>query len=100
MKTRVVAVTFVVFVLGVMSAGLMAEDPASSPSTDMKAEMASLDAKLDSLVATMNSATGTQKVDAMAAVINELAAQRKAKSMFHCPMHSAQPQDGEQAKHH
>jgi hypothetical protein len=39
--------------------------------------MEASDARLDQLVQTMNSATGQKKVDAMAAVINELIAQRK-----------------------
>jgi hypothetical protein len=37
----------------------------------------SLNHRLDSLVARMNRAAGTSKVDAMAAVINELVKQRK-----------------------
>jgi hypothetical protein len=44
----------------------------------MMAEMKAADAKLDALVAKMNAAKGNAKVEAMAAVINELAAQRKA----------------------
>ena len=40
--------------------------------------MDSLNHRLDSLVARMNRASGNQKVQAMAAVINELVAQRKA----------------------
>ena len=39
--------------------------------------MEASDARLDHLVQAMNSATGEKKVDAMAAVINELIAQRK-----------------------
>lgn len=42
------------------------------------AAMDSLDRRLDSLVDRMNRAGGDQKVAAMAAVINELVAQRKA----------------------
>jgi hypothetical protein len=42
------------------------------------AAMDSLDRRLDSLVDRMNRAVGNQKVAAMAAVINELVAQRKA----------------------
>ena len=37
----------------------------------------SADARLDSLVRAMNAATGNRKVDAMAAVINELVDQRR-----------------------
>ena len=40
--------------------------------------MDSLNHRLDSLVDRMNRASGNQKVQAMAAVINELVAQRKA----------------------
>jgi hypothetical protein len=40
--------------------------------------MDSLNARLDTLVSRMNRATGNSKVTAMAAVINELVAQRKA----------------------
>jgi hypothetical protein len=40
--------------------------------------MDSLNHRLDSLVARMNRASGNQKVQAMAAVINELVVQRKA----------------------
>jgi hypothetical protein len=44
----------------------------------MMPAMDSLDRRLDSLVSRMNRASGNQKVTAMAAVINELVAQRKA----------------------
>ena len=40
-------------------------------------KMDSADARLDRLVGTMNQATGSGKVQAMAAVINEMVAQRK-----------------------
>ena len=43
----------------------------------MMSAMDSLDHRLDSLVGRMNRAGGDQKVAAMAAVINELVAQRK-----------------------
>ena len=45
---------------------------------EMMAEMESMDAKLDSLVAAMNAATGDDKVNAMAAVLDELVKQRGA----------------------
>jgi hypothetical protein len=104
MKRRAVAVTILVLAFGVMPGGLMAQAPASPPSMPMmggeekgmmggkmmeeckammakhqgmKAEMASLDTKLDSLLAAMNAAKG-KKVDATAAVLNEMVAQRKA----------------------
>jgi hypothetical protein len=44
----------------------------------MMADMNAADQRLDGLVATMNSATGQAKVDATAAVVSELVAQRKA----------------------
>ena len=44
---------------------------------DQGRTMDSLNTRLDSLVARMNRATGTQKVAAMADVINELVVQRK-----------------------
>lgn len=71
---------------------------ADDPQTDMKVhcqemmakheqvmtKMKEMDAKLDQLIADMNSAKGNQKVDAMAAVITEMAGQRKAMmSMMH-----------------
>jgi len=148
MKRRSVAVGVLVIALGVMAGDLMAQAPPSPPSMPMmggkmieeckammakheamKAEMASLDAKLDALLATMNAANGQKKVDATAAAINELAAQRKAmrehmmamgpqmmqhmmqhgrmgmmegmmKSMSKCPMmQPATPDGGEQTKH-
>jgi len=42
----------------------------------MKEKMAAMDTKLDGLIETMNASKGSAKVDAMAAVINELVAQR------------------------
>jgi len=42
----------------------------------MKEKMNAMDAKLDGLVAEMNEATGSARVDKMAAVVNELVAQR------------------------
>lgn len=153
MKRRAVAVTILVLAFSVVPGGLMAQAPASPPMPmmggeekgmmggkmmeeckammakheGMKAEMASLDARLDSLLAAMNAARGSKKVDATAAVLNELVAQRKAmrdhmmamgpqmmqhmmrhadmgmmegmmKSMSGCPM--MQPAGSEQPKHH
>jgi hypothetical protein len=43
----------------------------------MMADMKAMDASLDQKVAAMNAAKGNAKVDAMAAVINEMASQRK-----------------------
>ena len=44
---------------------------------EMMAKMEAMDARLDELVKTMNAATGTKKTNAVAAVVNELVAQRK-----------------------
>jgi hypothetical protein len=44
----------------------------------MMAEMKAGDAKLDALVKEMNAATGNTKVNAVAAVVNELVGQHKA----------------------
>jgi hypothetical protein len=43
----------------------------------MAAEMKAMDIRLDEKLAAMNAATGDQKVEAMASVINELVSQRK-----------------------
>lgn len=69
--------------------------------TQMMADMKAMDASLDQKVAAMNVAEGNAKVDAMAAVINEMATQRKqmmAKTssmrdqmMAHMGEHMAQP---------
>ena len=105
MKRGSVAVGILIIAFGAMAGGLMAQAPASPPPMPMmggeekgmmggkmmeeckammarhqgmQAEMASMDAKLDSLLAAMNAAKGNKKVDATAGVINELATQRKA----------------------
>lgn len=52
----------------------MAGHPMAGPM--MMSMMDSADARLARLVSTMNQATGSKRVDAMAAVINELVAQR------------------------
>jgi mevalonate kinase len=44
---------------------------------EMMAKMEAMDARLDDLVKKMNSATGSRKTDAAAAVVNELVVQRK-----------------------
>jgi len=43
----------------------------------MMAEMKAADQRLDDLVAKMNAATGTEKADAIAAVVNEMVTQRR-----------------------
>jgi hypothetical protein len=54
----------------------------------MMADMKAADQRLDALVAKMNSASGQAKVDAVAAVVNELVTQRTAmqEMMASCPM--------------
>jgi Na+-transporting methylmalonyl-CoA/oxaloacetate decarboxylase gamma subunit len=65
----------------------------------MRAEQASADAKLNDLVAKMNAASSEQKVDAIAAVVSQMVAQRQARhekmaamrgkmeaAMANCPM--------------
>jgi|CXWL01.1.fsa_nt_gi hypothetical protein len=52
--------------------------PMMAMHTDAKAKMDAMDAKLSTLVMQMDAAKGTKKVDAMAAVLDELVAQRKA----------------------
>jgi hypothetical protein len=54
----------------------------------MRAEQASADAKLNDLVAKMNAASGEKKVDAIAAVVGEMVAQRKARHDKMAAMHS------------
>lgn len=53
----------------------------------MVAEMQAMDARLHEKLAAMNAVTGDQKIEAMAAVINELVAQRKAMTEGFGPMH-------------
>jgi hypothetical protein len=45
----------------------------------MRARMQAHDARLDELVAVMNAAEGEAKLDAVAAVVNELVAQRRTR---------------------
>jgi len=54
----------------------------------MRAERAKQDARLNELVAKMNAATGQKKVDAIAAVVSEMVAQRQAKHEKMAAMHS------------
>lgn len=53
----------------------------------MAAAIKAMDARLDEKVAAMNAAKGEQKIEAMAAVINELVAQRKEMKATFGPMH-------------
>ena len=86
-------------VLGLAAAGTQAQDPqhqhpqtSAKPPADMSAkckdmmaqhekmmaEMKAADQRLDELVTKMNSASGEAKVDATAATVTEVVAQRKA----------------------
>jgi hypothetical protein len=57
---------------------IQAQQPQGKPpGAGMMLAMDSLDHRLDSLVSRMNRTSGNQKISAMAAVINELVAQRK-----------------------
>ncbi len=55
----------------------MMHDKMAAHHDKMMADMKAADAKLDALVAKMNAAKGNTKVEAMAAVLNEMVAQRK-----------------------
>jgi hypothetical protein len=57
-----------------LASGVSAQQPGGEMRMSM---MDSADARLDRLVSTMNQTTGSRKVQAMAAVINELVTQRK-----------------------
>jgi hypothetical protein len=60
-----------------MTDGKMSEESMMAHHKEMMAKMEAADARLDELVKTMNAATGSKKTNAVAAVINELVAQRK-----------------------
>jgi hypothetical protein len=60
------------------SAGAEEEQAPAKPAYPMLEAMRENDKKLDELAATMNAAKGDAKVDAIAALLNELLAQRKA----------------------
>ena len=57
--------------------GHMSEESMMAHHKEMMAKVEAMDARLDELVRKMNAATGSKKTDAVAAVINELVAQRK-----------------------
>ena len=146
MKRRAVPVVVLVVAFGAMAGAVRSQEPAAPPAKPMmggkmmdeckammakhkamREEMAAMDTRLDALVATMNAARGAEKTDAVAAVVGELVAQRKAMhsrmmgtgpammkhmmrhahggadgammGMADCPMMQAHPAD-EQPKHH
>ena len=85
MKTGAIAGAVVALLIGTQ--GLAAQEPRQRPPRDSMHQAAvqehmrmmdSANARLDSLVQRMNQATGNAKVTAMAQVINELVAQRRA----------------------
>jgi hypothetical protein len=55
----------------------MMEESMMAHHKEMMAKMEAMDARLDELVKTMNATTGSKKTNAVAAVLNELIAQRK-----------------------
>jgi hypothetical protein len=57
--------------------GAMATTPGTMTREQMMAQMEESNRRLDELVSSMNSATGSAKVDAIAAVVNELVAQHR-----------------------
>ena len=59
--------------------GRMKHGPNQPLHPGMRARMQAHDARLDELVAVMNDAKGEAKVDAIAAVVNELVAQRRTR---------------------
>lgn len=64
---------------GMMDDKMMAKCTAMMQKREqMKADMKAMDDKLDGMLATMNTATGSEKTDAIAAVVNEMVMQRKA----------------------
>ena len=71
-----------------MGMGMMGEKCAMMQKAmdGMQAEMSAAHEKLDHLVHDMNTATGPAKVDAMAAVINEMAAQSEQMHRMHTDM--------------
>lgn len=66
----------------------------STRRTTMREQWQQQDAKLDDLVAKMNGATGAAKVDAMAAVLTELVAQREAQHEMLSRRHPAADRRG------
>jgi hypothetical protein len=54
----------------------------------MRAQQATADAKLNDLVAKMNAASGAEKVDAIAAVVSTMVAQRQAQHEQMASMHT------------
>lgn len=66
--------------------GPMMRGPHHPMHEEMWQQMRAHDAKLDELVDVMNKATGQARVDAIAAVVNELVAQRRSMRAHHDQM--------------
>ena len=60
-----------------MTDGKMSEESMMAHHKEMMAKMEAMDSRLDDLVKKMNAAKGSKKADSVAAVVNELVAQRK-----------------------
>jgi hypothetical protein len=63
----------------------------------MMADMKAMDAKLDELVAAMNTASGEKKVDAMSALLSEMVSQRRKMQSMMMGMHHPMPACAEHA---
>jgi hypothetical protein len=79
---------FMLFLLAAPLASAQTKPMAMDENCPMMKKTADMDSKLQALVDDMNKTEGPAKVDKMAAVINELVAQRAMmmKSMDNCPM--------------
>lgn len=74
---------------GMMAGGMMkACEAMMAGHHEMNAKMQAMDGKLDQMVAAMNAASGSRKTEAMAAVLDELVAQRKAMRTMSMTMES------------
>ena len=83
--TKATAIVVMVAALGMGGSGQLAAQSSSEHTPErhaqheqMMARMDSLNARLDSLVRVMDSATGAQRVDAMAAILKEMVAHHRS----------------------
>ena len=83
--TKSVAIVTIVAALGLGTSGQLAAQSGSGHSPErhaqhqqMMARMDSLNTRLDSLVRVMDSATGSQRTDAMAAILKEMVAHHRS----------------------
>jgi len=77
-RGKSLAVAIALACVGVSGAGAEEPEAPVRPARPRLEQMRENQRKLDDLVAKMNAATGEAKVDAIAAVVTELVAQRKA----------------------